>query len=280
MNKRQKLKNIKNQNLSIMKGLFADISRHFTPYRIQYGDGYFLSTFGPCSVAHFRIKEIPDWRFGIWVRSPKHIELFGEHVTLVDKFKPSRTHISEWTANAFCQELLFVQQHPKIAYTRAAWGDENIPGEDTESYSERRWQEMLADRRFNTEMKASALKIMKGQLQRLADHPHVEAVLATDLNREGMRSSPRYYILVVPNKGMTHDQHRELYNGTNDSFREAQLAWETEWRQKGDHADFNDYVTNYHDFRLRSFLHDLPTPKQLRDDFSYTFYASSKEARR
>lgn len=42
------------------------------------------------SLSSFKIKECPEWRFGIWFMN-KELTLYGEHNLLIDKFKPTRT---------------------------------------------------------------------------------------------------------------------------------------------------------------------------------------------
>lgn len=51
------------------------------------GSGYFIFTFEPSSVCHFKLKEFPDWKFGIWLEKAK-FSIFGENIYMIDKFKP------------------------------------------------------------------------------------------------------------------------------------------------------------------------------------------------
>lgn len=83
----------------------------FTPYDINYGDGYFVFEMGENSVVHFRIKEVwKNWKFGMWINSDELnnyneddnedtpydeesnvVQIFCQHEHLIDKFKPSRS---------------------------------------------------------------------------------------------------------------------------------------------------------------------------------------------
>ena len=83
----------------------------FTPYDINYGDGYFLFEMGEDSVVHFKIKEVwKNWKFGMWINSeelnnynedenkdtpyeeePNAVQIFCQHEHVIDKFKPSRS---------------------------------------------------------------------------------------------------------------------------------------------------------------------------------------------
>jgi len=80
------------------------------------GNGYFIFDFGENSVTHFKLKECKGWKFGLWIRyiSQKsideykekysdtkdeskagyHIEIFGQYINYIDKFKPSYSPIS------------------------------------------------------------------------------------------------------------------------------------------------------------------------------------------
>lgn len=82
----------------------------FKPYDINYGNGYFLFDMGEDSVVHFRLQGVwKHWQFGMWIRSEyledkyreeeksmacedyyKVVQIFAQHDTWIDKFKPSR----------------------------------------------------------------------------------------------------------------------------------------------------------------------------------------------
>lgn len=68
------------------------------------GDTYFIFEGYPCSVVSFRLsKTWPGWRFGIWLHGQdlvgdaeddaKVIQLFCQHDTAIDKFKPSASDL-------------------------------------------------------------------------------------------------------------------------------------------------------------------------------------------
>lgn len=83
----------------------------FKIYNVENIDGYFICDMGKDSVTHFRLKGKgmwKHWKFGLWVNSkymseqyitqykgtnemPKVIQLFAQHDTWIDKFKPSRS---------------------------------------------------------------------------------------------------------------------------------------------------------------------------------------------
>jgi len=79
----------------------------FTPYDVEYGDGYFIFGHGTNTTISFHVKEAPGWLFGIWW-SPIEIietrkegeprqyyqdkikcEFFAQYEETIDKFKPA-----------------------------------------------------------------------------------------------------------------------------------------------------------------------------------------------
>ena len=130
----------------------------FTPYNIEYGDTYFLMQGNPNSVIHFRVKEVwKHWKFGLWIHSENLfkknlngyskdyynsvedlsvIEIFVQHDTLIDKFKPTAstfcqtidvgtfklflsknfTSKTEFPWSSIHQMLLWIKDHPFLAY--------------------------------------------------------------------------------------------------------------------------------------------------------------------
>lgn len=75
--------------------VLRQIKHSFKAHNIRFGNGYFIFTYGINSVCHFRLKGLPDWQFGMWHHDSGGVSFFGEHDLLIDKFKPSRTYLSE-----------------------------------------------------------------------------------------------------------------------------------------------------------------------------------------
>lgn len=75
----------------------------FTVTNVEELDGYYIFDFGEKSVYHFSIKEIKNWKFGLWIVDTKdddeidiyRIALFGDKVDWIDKFKPSAVSITD-----------------------------------------------------------------------------------------------------------------------------------------------------------------------------------------
>lgn len=80
---------------------FAADGIGFTPYDIEFDDGYFIFGHGTNSVVRFKIKEAGGWLAGIWWRAPDekqietykepiiNCELFCQFEETINKFKPS-----------------------------------------------------------------------------------------------------------------------------------------------------------------------------------------------
>ena len=58
----------------------------------------------PCSICHFKIKELPHWLFAIWI-SNDTITFFGEIEITIDKFKPGHTSVLYTDVGWFIQEI-------------------------------------------------------------------------------------------------------------------------------------------------------------------------------
>lgn len=84
-------------------------SKGLTIDHYNMGDGYFIFNFGENAVMHFKLKEAPQWKFGVWLtkfkeRKPKNentpgdyinIQIFAQNELWIDKFKPTRSYFSE-----------------------------------------------------------------------------------------------------------------------------------------------------------------------------------------
>ena len=86
-------------------------SRGLTIDHYDMGNGYFIFNHGENSVMNFKLKEAPQWKFGVWLtkfkerkprdeRSPGdyiNIQIFAQNELWIDKFKPTNSY--------FCKEL-------------------------------------------------------------------------------------------------------------------------------------------------------------------------------
>ena len=105
MNKRIKRKHVAKQNKDMMDSTLTYLKTiGLTPYDIEYPDGYFIFENGNYNeMMEFKLKELPNFLFGVWYkeiylkkpdRTVKLPIIFGERLSILDKFKPSR---AEWS---------------------------------------------------------------------------------------------------------------------------------------------------------------------------------------
>ena len=134
-------------NKEIAELMFSKMRKFgFTPYDIEYGNGYFLFEMGKDSVVHFKIKEVwKNWKFGMWIDSkklndyneeenentpyedePNVVQLFCQHEHLLDKFKPSRSALCvnykptdfthDWSDYMIDDMLKMIKYHPIMCW--------------------------------------------------------------------------------------------------------------------------------------------------------------------
>lgn len=136
-------------NKEIAELMFSKMRKvGFTPYDIEYGNGYFLFEMGENSVVHFRIKEVwKNWKFGMWINSealeyykgddetkyctsyedePNVVQIFCQHEHLLDKFKPSRSALcvnykptdfaEDWSDYKLDDMLKMIKYHPIMCW--------------------------------------------------------------------------------------------------------------------------------------------------------------------
>ena len=136
-------------NKEIAEMMFSKMRKvGFTPYEINYGDGYFLFEMGENSVIHFKIKEVwKNWKFGMWINSkelndyneddetkystyyedePNVVQIFCQHEHLLDKFKPSRSALCvnfkptdfshDWNEYPLRSMLKMIEYHPIMCW--------------------------------------------------------------------------------------------------------------------------------------------------------------------
>lgn len=104
MEQKISLENMLKHRTQIKKCIFKILKDvGFTITNVEELDGYYIFDFGEKSVYHFNIKEIKNWKFGLWIVDTKdddeidiyRIALFGDKVDWIDKFKPSAVSITD-----------------------------------------------------------------------------------------------------------------------------------------------------------------------------------------
>ena len=105
MNKRLKRKHVAKENKNMMDSTLKYLKTlGLTPFNVEYPKGYFVfENKHSYEMMHFQLKELPEFLFGVWykefnLKNPGRVVklplIFGERLSILDKFKPSR---AEWS---------------------------------------------------------------------------------------------------------------------------------------------------------------------------------------
>jgi len=153
-------------------------------YDIRFGDGYFVFSFEPNSVAWFFIKEFPDWKFGIWLNGEGSYSVFGEAITLIDKFKPSASSLSKENIFDFNKELF------NILNNVGEWKEYNLSVEESKERDRLSLE-------YNQKNFERILKYIK-QTQKDFNNGLLNGCLdIEDRNTKDFKVLPRYIIHIV-----------------------------------------------------------------------------------
>ncbi len=106
MKKRIRIKREKYKNTKIINNILSNLKFNIT--KKVFGNGYFMFSFEENSVCWFWLKEFPGWKFGLWLGKNNSFSIFGEHISMIDKFKPSASYISFESVEEFNNELTLV----------------------------------------------------------------------------------------------------------------------------------------------------------------------------
>lgn len=121
-------------------------------------NGYFLFNLGENSVTHFKLRN-RRWKFGIWITEGEEsgsviVELFGEHIDNIDKFKPSYTKISFGifldACDFRCGKIIdesFLSNHQELQdYIKILQDVQSHPLTSYKSIYELTWKEVINDK--------------------------------------------------------------------------------------------------------------------------------------
>lgn len=292
MNKRIKHKHLKSNNLKRQESILNQLSQQLTIINKSFGNGYFVFDMGVNSVCHFQIKETPQWQYGIWLNKNK-FQIFGEHVELVDKFKPSRTYLSfDNNLIGFIEKVKDISNNPELYFVDSMNdGYALIPFEkhvDEDGYiycngyqavreyngkndvddKLRRDETITQENYVNKQSK----KFYDRKEQELKDEDsdriyafnffkklpnlinEIVVIGIQDNNRNGWRSSPRYDIKVVVDKGTNQERFDKIFEEVND------IIWNKDISE--------DKKTYEHGFTLKGCYDDLKVIKKCH----YKYY--------
>lgn len=270
MNKRLKKKIEKDNNKKRIEKILKNVSEQLTVEKIQYQNGYFVYNMGEHSVCYFDIKETPEWKYGIWLKKDGFY-LFGEHRELIDKFRPSRTYISnDSDIDGFIDKVKQIRQNPKLYFVDSLtygnalveWKEhiiddevyvtgyqvtyKEVNGESVsvrdksitqEDFVDESWNRYLDKKKqFETESESDrkfAFDFFKRLPKMFED---IEYVGIIDCNKGGCSCNPRYDIKVIVSRGTTLNRIYELFDEIDELVTSE---------------DRNGLKTSRHNFALR-----------------------------
>jgi hypothetical protein len=297
MNKRIKKKVTSTKNMKRQMQILNQIKQHFKISSKRFGNEYFLCYMGEKSVCHFRLKETPQWKYGIWLEDNNGFEIFGEHVDLIDKFKPSRTYVSHKNdVEGFIEEIKNISKNPKlyfvdsltsgdalVAYDKTECENADVfyhgyqcvseYNEETKCYDIYRRNETIAQEDF---VNKKYNEYLKEKLREWTDEnsdkryafdlfrelpnkfDNVIAVGVNDINKNGIWSSDRYRIRVVIINGLSQDEFEKFADEVEDFVHKKRRS--------------DDRKTCEHGFIIKDYYEGIGSIA----DCEYKFYKEKK----
>lgn len=209
-------------NIEKHEWIFKNILKDFTIENEIYLSSYFIWDREDDSICHFWVKEIPNWKFGIWLRENEDIEfeMFCEHEELIDKFKPSACYFSlkypethpiqqyEYSIESFLEKLNDMKLNPKKHFVNSLTGDvEEIPLEEQEEYINKEWDEYWAEKEQKKKDIENDKQLAMKFCKELLNNDNIFAVGLIDLCKGGWITNPQYHCRVVlKSKEVTDDE--------------------------------------------------------------------------
>lgn len=214
MNKRAYKKMQRKRNSKKINEILAEISKGFKIKSKKFGSGYFIFDMGEHSVCHFTLKETPGWKYGIWL-SLKDYSIFGEHVELIDKFKPTATYLSRDNVHEFISDIYKIEKNPKREFIASLEGDSNLSEEEINRKFELYWEKEYQYR----EEKIKADNII---LDFLRDIPkakkEVEKIDIYQCSISGMNRYPRYSVDILFDNEIDYERIVEIVTDIEDKL--------------------------------------------------------------
>lgn len=220
MNKRIKKKKEKNNNSKRMDSILNRIEKMYEISDKKFGNGYFVFDMGENAVCHFKFKELKDWKFGIWLdKDGKKYDIFGEHIELIDKFKPSKCYISyenmdlEDSLEDFLNGIGDIIKNPIMHFSCSlTYSDEMTEEEALKEYREFYKEKEMEEKR-NRETKERIFDYLKNIKEK---EDMITDVLVRDKNGNGWKSNPRYEVTLVVKKEISDEYAEKLFKEIED----------------------------------------------------------------
>lgn len=232
----------------VLDCLIKILNKECKVYDVKIGNGYFIFEFGDNSVAHFKIKELPGWLFGVWlsydenIRNNITIQWFCQQELWLNKFKPSNSTICCKTTiciDDFIASLLegnddvysvdfyeiidninFMKKYPYLAAYRDITGEDLNTNYITKKYAKRfvKKENKQNTHRINMaeKLEKTLANIVVKEVNKIEGIEHIKLI---DENEDGFSVSPRYHLEVIPKDSCNL---QELYDKCWDVIRDTQ----------------------------------------------------------
>jgi len=175
--RRLKIKNRKRH-----EDILSVVSNKYTIDNKTFGSGYFIFSFEVNSVCWFWLKEMPDWKFGIWLSEEDNsYDIFGEAILQIDKFKPCRSTLSEKNVEKFVLELNNIQNNI------GEWKEYN-------EYTEEAKRIHKLEIEFNKKSLEAINEIISEEEEKFSNLEVPSLLVLVDQNTKNFSCSPRYII--------------------------------------------------------------------------------------
>lgn len=230
------------------KTLKKDIKVTFD--KVEYLDGYFIFGMGNNSVVHFKLKDTPGWKYGIWwsipkkyydkdtkkMTLPKYVNgsFFAQYEENIDKFKPSASTIccdftivpgdSHSYLFEIAQNIKFIINEPYLAFCRdACYNDYNH-----EYLSRRKAKKIYKDWRKKEDTTKRLRRVLDNKFIKF-----VKKLFEEEFNNDnmiiidrGQHCSPRYELYA------RQSYYSELDEGCYDLFTDEDENIKNKWVKK------------------------------------------------
>lgn len=266
-------------NIEKHEWIFGNILKDFTIENEIYLSSYFIWDTEDDSICHFWIKEIPNWKFGIWLRENENIEfeMFCEHQNLIDKFKPTKCYTSlkypethpieqyEHSVKSFLEELKDMSLYPKKHFVNSlTYGDiEEIPLEEQKEYINKEWNKYWAEKEQEKKDIENDKQLAMKFCKELLNNDNICAVGLVDLCKDGWITRPQYHCrIVLKSKEVADDEVDKIQEYIEINANTNKKSWEHEISTFNRDVKFYE-VTNYTQKEIEDGL------KKLKCDYTF-----------
>ncbi len=262
---------LKIQNRKRHNNLLSIIEKKYNVDKKTFGNGYFIFSFEVNSICWFWLKELPDWKFGIWLsEKDDSYDIFGEAMLQIDKFKPMSSTLSETNVEKFVLDLDNIQNNI------GEWKEYNSETEEA-----RRIKTLEND--FNLKRLEAINQIISEEEAKFKNLEVDSMLTIVDQNTKNCSVSPRYRIYEEA-ESSKYFKTEKSFERTAELFKKMSLAmpylgnWpngEIDYEQ--DYLSIDDflfehrYIINPKDFLEEEIRYERKEPITNFDDLVEKF---------